>query len=787
MYLITSHRHLSANGIYLAPVPKRPIVEEDWTSKPSKRQTPFPKPEIAAYLSDVWFGESNTILCSQLTAATAWWTVFTGVSVQLFYWSVWSLALTGSELGITINLIPYLFSKPSYRAMMTSRQGVFWNRTLLYVFGLGCWAIPSVAARFFCVLGAMACGWNALTADQLRMRGSPEASAQGRILMTGIVLCMLGKYLCYSNNPFWAIVDGSSGGWNKTGLLLSALSIAETYYRPNSLFAAPPAPASDRRPDAQFGTTRQQRLAIAFGLGSFVHLCQTFLSDSGTIIAWSWIGFPARGPLLHPWAGIVIALCALAIPIPVNPLDPAMLAVPFVSAFLLHWFANWVGFLGGLVLMLYLVVAAPAFFRMASGVPPKTTANAMAWNCFLDVASVFTVAYAFVPFGWLLRERTGLILLLLTVPLPFALRAAQSLGLPDETRLQQRSRRRIQGVAVCTRYASIAIAAAALVAGVRLKAQSAEVSPPTPYQGDLNIFTGGIFTVHFGIDEPGRDSQQRIASLVRDMEVDVLGMLETDLHRFVYGNRDLTRYLAQELGYYVDLGPGPNKHTWGACLLSKYPIVNSTHHLLPSPDGELAPAIHATIDVRGTPVDVLVSHNGQHEDALDRELQTKELARLLRLDTSRPTIFLGYLVTKQGDEPPWPYGILFDESTGLKDIETLDRWRWCEYLGFRGLWRVAYGRIHHGDVTDTELQVGRFILPLPGQNATYKDHDEMYWHIGEQDIPKPWRLPQKFREDQGGHYYRVWEGPLYYRPPLDSGVLDYGLGGSYDEWPPRSP
>jgi hypothetical protein len=72
----------------------------------------------------------------------------------------------------------------------------------------------------------------------------------------------------------------------------------------------------------------------------------------------------------------------------------------------------------------------------------------------------------------------------------------------------------------------------------------------------------------------------------------------------------MTQFLAEDLGMYVDYGPGPNKHTWGAALLSKFPIINSTHHLLPSPVGELAPAIHATLDIYGHMIDVIVSHNG---------------------------------------------------------------------------------------------------------------------------------------------------------------------------------
>lgn len=87
----------------------------------------------------------------------------------------------------------------------------------------------------------------------------------------------------------------------------------------------------------------------------------------------------------------------------------------------------------------------------------------------------------------------------------------------------------------------------------------------------------------------------------------------------------------------------PSSNTWGAALLSKFPILNSTHHLLPSPHGELAPAIHATLDVYGTLIDVVVAHNGQEEDPLDRELQSTELARLMREAYPRPVIFLGEL------------------------------------------------------------------------------------------------------------------------------------------------
>jgi hypothetical protein len=41
----------------------------------------------------------------------------------------------------------------------------------------------------------------------------------------------------------------------------------------------------------------------------------------------------------------------------------------------------------------------------------------------------------------------------------------------------------------------------------------------------------------------------------------------------------------------------------------------------------------------------------------------------------------------------------------MNDIEIADKWRWCEYIAFRGLWRVSYARVHESDISDTEMQV----------------------------------------------------------------------------------
>ena len=51
-----------------------------------------------------------------------------------------------------------------------------------------------------------------------------------------------------------------------------------------------------------------------------------------------------------------------------------------------------------------------------------------------------------------------------------------------------------------------------------------------PHHSPERLVTAGIWTVHFGIDLEGRDSQPRMRDLVKDMDLDVLGLLETDLN-----------------------------------------------------------------------------------------------------------------------------------------------------------------------------------------------------------------------------------------------------------------
>ena len=305
---------------------------------------------------------------------------------------------------------------------------------------------------------------------------------------------MLLKYWNYSTNPFWATTDSGSGGWNITGLALAAASLYEYYTRPSNLFPAQPINTEKDKPIAPVHTSSWQRLTVIFGLGSLVHMLQTFLMDAGTIIAWTWTGFPVKGPTLHPFAGVVIAITALLVLLNVETRSASYIwsCIGIGGAYFLYSHPDWSGFLGGMAFTAYLVAVTPRLLRIASTSPPARIFGwAMVVNIVLDVASVVTAAYAFVPMGWLLRERTDLVLGFCVVCLVIADLSTCGMALPGKDRLYPRSIARIGLTKKLNMLAALVVA----VLGISTSYYKIPTSQPTPYYPDHRIFSGGIWTV----------------------------------------------------------------------------------------------------------------------------------------------------------------------------------------------------------------------------------------------------------------------------------------------------
>ena len=103
----------------------------------------------------------------------------------------------------------------------------------------------------------------------------------------GLLLSSLAKYANHSNNPVWPFLHAGNGGHNVVGLVLAVAATAERISRPQQQAAAG---RSVRRAESW-----SSAFTAAAGMGALIYALHTFLSDSGTMIAWTWTGWPVKG------------------------------------------------------------------------------------------------------------------------------------------------------------------------------------------------------------------------------------------------------------------------------------------------------------------------------------------------------------------------------------------------------------------------------------------------------------------------------------------------------------
>jgi len=205
-------------------------------------------------------------------------------------------------------------------------------------------------------------------------------------------------------------VNETTGGYNKTGILLALLAVTELSFRSAPEVSTP----------VQKGPGSKSWINSGLALGSLIFTLHNLLADSTTLIAWSWTGYPVRGPVphLHGYLTIMAQCLGLAIPalLPTDLVSivfhPLWFTYGSVSAYFMYFHRNWVGYFGGLNLAVFSMSVLPMVLSMAAdssnGRLARTYTLAFLVTCLLYLASMWTVAYAFVPGGVYLRERTDL-------------------------------------------------------------------------------------------------------------------------------------------------------------------------------------------------------------------------------------------------------------------------------------------------------------------------------------------------------------------------------------------
>jgi len=623
-------------------------------------------------------------------AGFVFWSMLTSLGVLVWYFPLWHMGLSGYEAFSLSTTSPILLAIPPLRSLIAANVRYI---HLASVIGVLAFLIKGMEMRLTAVGTAVFLSCLAWSAQFWAERNYPQRLTNRTLAWgIGLVLSSIAKFAFFTNNPIWPVMHAANGGWNYTGAALAVLAyLRSTRVRVTAGEQLEPV-------DSRNGSSLLSALGFA-GIAFSLHF---MLADSSTMISWGWEGFPVRGPIAANGVFTIMAMGAglFAHTFYADKLTAQIrFGVLVVGTLVVTAFSHWFGYLGALAVAFSATSLTPDLIK--SGVrhnPAVVFGLGFFIYNILVFSSVWVVAYAFVPGGPLMREHTDWVVTAMIVCIGAGVFNLPNASTKDVAKLKDKplpSTRRSK-----SNY-HIYLLGLLQLSAISIAYLRFPTNDYVPYHKDDKLITAGIWTIHFSLDNDMWSSEVRMRDVIKELELDVVGLLESDLQRIFMGNRDTTQFLAEDMGMYVDYGPGPNKHTWGSALLSKFPIVNSTHHLLPSPVGELAPAIHATIDAYGELVDVFVFHSGQEEDPEDRRLQSEYLSKLMR-DSPRPGILLSYLVTKplEGN-----YNTYVGEKSGMRDIDPSDWDRWCEYILYKGLKRTGYARVSRSTITDTELQV----------------------------------------------------------------------------------
>jgi endonuclease/exonuclease/phosphatase family metal-dependent hydrolase len=180
------------------------------------------------------------------------------------------------------------------------------------------------------------------------------------------------------------------------------------------------------------------------------------------------------------------------------------------------------------------------------------------------------------------------------------------------------------------------LTAVALTSPTAATATADTPAQPQAPNRPLRVMT---FNIHHGAGTDGRLDLQRIAQVVREADVDVVGLQEVDRHFSARSDFvDQASWLARQLNMHVVYGanldldplmPDQPRQQYGTAILSNAPILDWDNTFLPRfGDHEQRGLLHARINVRGVAVHIYNTHL-QHNNAAERLAQAQAIKQLV--------------------------------------------------------------------------------------------------------------------------------------------------------------